>query len=132
MIANTPPRLPGLLLPLLLGCLACSTPALAEEAAFRDDFNQLDQARWYVSDGWSNGSHQNCTWSTDQVKAASGMLRVGFAPVPKGDRQYRCGEIQTRKAYGYGTFEGRFKTPAGSGLNAAFCHLYRAAAEQAA
>ena len=120
MTLTSPPRLRAAMLSVLVGCTACATPALAQEAAFRDDFDQLDQARWYVSDGWSNGSHQNCTWSTDQVKATNGMLRVGFAPVPKGDRQYRCGEIQTRKAYGYGTFEGRFKTPSGSGLNAAF------------
>lgn len=120
MIVKNHPRIRDLVLPLLLGCLACSTPALAEEAAFRDNFDQLDLARWYVSDGWSNGSHQNCTWSTDQAKVANGTLRVGFAPVPKGDRQYRCGEIQTRKAYGYGTFEARLKTPSGSGLNAAF------------
>ena len=108
------------LLPLLVGSLTLSGPVLAQEAAFRDDFNQLDLARWYVSDGWSNGGHQNCTWSSDQVKASDGMLRVGFAPIPKGDRQNRCGEIQTRKAYGYGTYEARFKTPSGAGLNAAF------------
>ena len=100
--------------------LACSAPAFAQEAAFRDTFDRLDTARWYVSDGWSNGSHQNCTWSSDQVKATGGNLQVGFAPIPKGNRQYRCGELQTRKAYGYGTFEARLKTPAGSGLNAAF------------
>jgi endo-1,3-1,4-beta-glycanase ExoK len=96
-----------------------ATPAFAQEAFF-DDFNSLDQSRWYVSDGWSNGAHQNCTWSTDQVAASGGTLRVGFAPQPKGDRQYRCGELQTRKAYGYGTYEARLKTPSGSGLNAAF------------
>lgn len=104
----------------ILGLLALAQPATAQEAAFRDDFDQLNQGRWYVSDGWSNGAHQNCTWSTDQAKVAGGALQVGFASQPKGDRQYRCGEIQTRKAYGYGTFEARLKTPAGSGLNAAF------------
>ena len=103
-----------------LGALALVQPALAQDAAFRDDFDTFDQGRWYASDGWSNGSHQNCTWSADQAKAASGNLQLGFAPIPKGDRQYRCGEIQTRLAYGYGTFETRMKTPAGSGLNAAF------------
>ena len=103
-----------------LGALALVQPALAQDAAFRDEFDTFDQGRWYASDGWSNGSHQNCTWSADQAKAASGNLQLGFAPIPKGDRQYRCGEIQTRLAYGYGTFETRMKTPAGSGLNAAF------------
>lgn len=99
---------------------ALALPAQAQGAAFRDDFDTLDLSRWYVSDGWSNGGHQNCTWSTDQVSAADGMLRVGFAPQPKGERDNRCGELQTRKAYGYGTYEARLKTPSGSGLNASF------------
>lgn len=96
-----------------------ASPAFAQEAFF-DPFDTLDQSRWYVADGWANGAHQNCTWSTDQVSAKDGTLRVGFAPEPKGDRQYRCGELQTRNAYGLGTYEARLKTPAGSGLNAAF------------
>ena len=100
--------------------LAQSSPALAQGTAFRDDFDTLDASRWYVSDGWSNGAHQNCVWSNDQAKAVGGQLNVGFAPLPKGDRQYRCGEIQTRTAYGHGTYETRMKTPSGSGLNAAF------------
>ena len=104
------------------GALALSqcAPAFAQGTAFHDDFDTLDTGRWYVSDGWSNGAHQNCIWSTDQAKVAGGQLNVGFAPKPKGDRQYRCGEIQTKTAYGYGTYETRMKTPAGSGLNAAF------------
>lgn len=100
--------------------LAQSGPALAQSTAFRDDFATLDLTRWYISDGWSNGAHQNCVWSTDQAKVVDGQLNIGFAPLPKGDRQYRCGEIQTRAAYGYGTYEARMKTPSGSGLNAAF------------
>lgn len=96
------------------------SPTLAQDAAFFDNFDSLDSARWYVSDGWSNGAFQNCTWSSDQVKVEGGMLKIGFAPTPKGDRRFRCGEIQTKTAYGYGTYEARLKTPAGSGLNAAF------------
>lgn len=107
-------------LALLAGMALTAGPTYAQEAAFFDDFDKLDLTRWYVADGWNNGPHQNCNWSTDQVTASDGMLHVGFAPVPKGDRQFRCGEIQTRKAYGYGTYEARLKTPSGSGLNAAF------------
>jgi len=102
------------------GLALAAAPAMAQEAGFFDDFDKLDTGRWYVSDGWSNGAHQNCTWSSDQVSASGGQLHVGFAPVPKGDRQFRCGELQTRKAYGHGTYEARLKTPTGSGLNAAF------------
>ena len=106
--------------PLLASLLLLPAVAMAQSASFRDTFDSLSTQRWYVSDGWSNGAHQNCTWSAGQVKAANGVLKVGFAPVPKGGRQYSCGEIQTRQAYGYGTYEARLKTPAGSGLNAAF------------
>jgi endo-1,3-1,4-beta-glycanase ExoK len=106
--------------PLLAGLFLLPTAALAQSASFHDDFDSLDTQRWYVSDGWANGAHQNCVWSSSQVSAADGMLKVGFAPVPKQDRQYSCGEIQTKQAYGYGTYEARLKTPAGSGLNAAF------------
>lgn len=109
--------------PFALGALMATLvvqPALAQQSAFFDDFDSLDQARWYVSDGWSNGEHQNCTWSSDQVHVSGGRLQVGFAPQPKGERDYRCGEIQTRTAYGYGTYEARVRTPNGSGLNAAF------------
>ncbi|MHA6692683.1 family 16 glycosylhydrolase [Devosia sp. A449] len=104
----------------LMGALGLPVQAFAQETAFRDDFDTLDLARWYVSDGWSNGGHQNCTWSSDQVTASDGLLQVGFAPLAKGDREHRCGELQTRQAYGYGTYETRLKTPSGSGLNASF------------
>jgi endo-1,3-1,4-beta-glycanase ExoK len=106
------------LVPMLM--ILAPTAAMAQGASFHDDFNSLDTKRWYVSDGWANGAHQNCIWSTGQVKSVDGMLNVGLAPVPKGDRQYSCGEIQTKEAYGYGTYEARLKTPKGSGLNAAF------------
>lgn len=106
------------LVPILM--ILAPTAAMAQGASFHDDFDSLDTKRWYVSDGWANGAHQNCTWSTSQVKSVDGMLNVGLAPMPKGDRQYSCGEVQTKEAYGYGTYEARLKTPKGSGLNAAF------------
>ena len=73
----------------LAGLAMTAAPALAQETGFFDDFDTLDTKRWYVSDGWNNGAHQNCDWSADQVSASGGMLHVGFAPQPKGDRQLR-------------------------------------------
>ncbi len=92
----------------------------ANGASFVEEFDRLDTAFWYVSDGWNNGAHQNCTWSKNQVSVEGGKLSLAFDAKPAGDRQYACGEIQTRKRYGYGTYEVRMKAATGPGLNSAF------------
>ncbi|MBT9369027.1 glycoside hydrolase family 16 protein [Rhizobium sp. CSW-27] len=89
-------------------------------ASFVEEFDRLDSAFWYVSDGWNNGPHQNCTWSKGQVKVEGGRLQLGLQQQQTGDRAYVCGEIQTRQRYGYGTYEVRMKAGTGSGLNSAF------------
>ncbi|OHV78755.1 glycoside hydrolase family 16 protein [Ensifer sp. LCM 4579] len=98
--------------------------AVAQEGAngtsFLDDFDRLDNKFWFISDGWNNGSFQNCTWSKKQVKVVNGVLQLTFEERREGDRNYVCGEIQTRKRYGYGTYEARIKAADGSGLNSAF------------
>jgi endo-1,3-1,4-beta-glycanase ExoK len=104
---------------LLLG----ASSAIAQQAgstSFVENFDKLDRGVWYISDGWNNGAHQNCTWSKDQVKVDGGSLRLSFAEGKSKDRNYLCGEIQTKKRYGYGTYEARMKAGTGSGLNSAF------------
>jgi endo-1,3-1,4-beta-glycanase ExoK len=104
---------------ILVGAL----PAAAQQAtgtSFVDNFDKLDRSFWYVSDGWNNGAHQNCTWSKNQVNAENGVLHLGFTQGKSKDRDYLCGEIQTKKRYGYGTYEARIKAGTGSGLNSAF------------
>ncbi|MEQ9607905.1 MAG: family 16 glycosylhydrolase, partial [Kiloniellaceae bacterium] len=88
--------------------------------SFVDDFTQFSKKRWYVSDGWTNGRHQNCTWSAEQVTIADGMLRLSFVGRPTKDRAYACGEIQTRQRFGYGIYEARMKAVRGPGFNTAF------------
>ncbi|KQV83813.1 glycoside hydrolase family 16 protein [Rhizobium sp. Root1220] len=98
-------------------------PASAQQAAgqsFVDDFDRIDRGFWYVSDGWNNGPHQNCTWSKNQVKVNGGALELSFVDRKSKDRNYLCGEIQTTKRYSYGTYEARIKAGTGSGLNSAF------------
>jgi endo-1,3-1,4-beta-glycanase ExoK len=110
---------------LALGLAAgLSSAALAQDGAtgssFVEEFDRLDPAIWYVSDGWNNGAHQNCTWSKQQVSVADSTLTLTFEQKQKGERDYVCGEIQTKKRFGYGTYEVRMKTADGSGLNSAF------------
>lgn len=88
--------------------------------SFVDDFTTFNQSRWYVSDGWTNGSHQNCTWSKDLIRLSDGVLTLGFEKRKLKDRDFGCAEIQTKQRFGYGTYEARMKTDTGSGLNAAF------------
>ncbi|WP_318011186.1 family 16 glycosylhydrolase [Mesorhizobium sp. ES1-1] len=101
-----------------------TTPSLAQDMptspSFVDDFKSFDRGRWYVSDGWNNGSHQNCTWSKGQVAVSEGVLSLGFEKQKLKDRDFACGEVQTKQRFGYGTYEARIKTDTGSGLNAAF------------
>jgi endo-1,3-1,4-beta-glycanase ExoK len=104
---------------LFLGAL----PAHAQQAtgkSFVDDFDKIDRKVWYASDGWNNGAHQNCTWSKSGVKAEGGMLALTFAEGKSKDRNYLCGEIQTKKRFSYGTYEARIKAATGPGLNSAF------------
>lgn len=92
----------------------------ANGTSFVENFDRLDRSFWYVSDGWNNGKHQNCTWSKKQVRVENGALQLGFAESKGGDRNYICGEIQTRARFSYGTYEVRMKAATGSGLNSAF------------
>ncbi|WP_337267543.1 family 16 glycosylhydrolase [Oryzifoliimicrobium ureilyticus] len=97
-------------------------PAHAMETgkSFVDNFDTVNQRFWMISDGWNNGAHQNCTWSKSEVNANGGTLKLGFEAGRMKDRDFKCGEIQTRQRYGYGTYEARVKAGTGSGLNSAF------------
>ncbi|MBZ9731861.1 glycoside hydrolase family 16 protein [Mesorhizobium sp. CA18] len=93
---------------------------LQSAPSFVDNFSNFNQSRWFVSDGWTNGAHQNCTWSKDLVRLSDGVLSLGFEKRKLKDREFACAEIQTKQRYGYGVYEARMKTGTGSGLNAAF------------
>ena len=106
-----------------LAVAAAVAPAYAEQKAgksFVENFDRLEKSRWYISDGWSNGDHQNCTWSAKQVSVSDGTLKLGFDKQTYKDRDHVCGEVQTNARFSYGTFEVRMKAAAGSGLNTGF------------
>ncbi|TPK97103.1 MULTISPECIES: glycoside hydrolase family 16 protein [unclassified Mesorhizobium] len=118
----------GALLAIAATLAASPHPAHAQGAqqelqsapSFVDNFSNFDRSRWFVSDGWTNGAHQNCTWSKDLVRLSDGVLSLGFEKRKLKDRDFACAEIQTKQRYGYGVYEARMKTGTGSGLNAAF------------
>jgi endo-1,3-1,4-beta-glycanase ExoK len=96
-----------------------TTQAQMEDAtagAFLDEFESLDRNRWFVSDGWTNGAHQNCLWRGDRVRVENGLLALSLSIGPGG--ALGCGEIQTKTRFGYGTYEARMKVPYAAGMNA--------------
>ncbi len=103
----------------LAGPLSAETHS-GNGGAFREDFDKLDSEFWFTSDGWSNGPHQNCTWSKDAIEITDGMLQLKFLPKAADDAEHLCGEVQTNATYHYGTYEARMRTGKASGLNAAF------------
>ncbi len=104
----------------LMVSLQATGVASAQGTTFFDGFDTLDPDRWFVSDGWRNGDHQNCEWSGDAVAMKPGQVTLAFRPTGDAAQPYICGEIQTNAAFGYGTFEARFRTDKASGINAAF------------
>lgn len=120
MTTNILPKILTTAAILAVGIPAAHAQTSGTGPSFVDNFDRLDQKFWYVSDGWNNGSHQNCTWSKDQVSVQEGVLELSFEERKTGERDFACGEIQTRQRFGYGTFEARIKTADGSGLNSAF------------
>lgn len=88
---------------------------------FEETFARVAPSRWYISDGWSNGDHQNCTWSRRAIGLApEGGATLKFLPLANGSMPNLCGEIQTQGWFSYGTFEARVRSGAGAGFNAAF------------
>lgn len=105
------PLVPGLAAVLLLQ----AAPGLAEGTAFVEEFDRLDRARWFVSDGWRNGDHQSCDWSATAVEVRDGILRLTLGPAEDG--RLLCGEIQSEPRQSFGTYEARLRIPFAGGTN---------------
>ena len=115
---------------LAMACGVAFPPALAEDipdasASFFEAFDAINPERWFVSNGWTNGPHQNCIWSAKNSRVSEGVLELILRKNSAGDpppenaseaRHYSCAELQTHKTYGYGTYEVRASPAAASGL----------------
>lgn len=87
--------------------------------SFFDPLDRLDPARWTPSDGWANGDYQGCAWSRENISISKGVLQMRLGKAQDRVRPYRCAEIKSNAPYGYGTYEARIRSAAGSGLNTA-------------
>ncbi len=86
--------------------------------AFIDRFDRGDITdRWFFSDGWTNGPWMANDWRASEVEITPEGVSLHLRPAPAGSKlEYAGAEIQTHESYRYGYFEGRMRTPKGSGL----------------
>ncbi len=103
-----------------LGIPAALNAQDGQGTTFFDGFERFETGRWFVSDGWTNGDHQNCFWSRKALAKRPGEVTLQFLPTGIVEQPYLCAEIQTKAVFGYGTYEARFRTDNASGINAAF------------
>jgi endo-1,3-1,4-beta-glycanase ExoK len=99
---------------------ACAAAVAQDNTAFIDSFQDLNRGRWYISNGWANGDYQSCEWRADAVTSIKDKMRLTLSDRGGKVRPFGCGEIRTRMLLGYGLFEARIRSAAGSGLNTGF------------
>jgi endo-1,3-1,4-beta-glycanase ExoK len=100
--------------------LALTTPVHAQDLPFFGAGGRIDANRWYVSNGWANGSYQSCEWQKSAWSADGSGLRMTLSDKGGKVRPYGCPEIHTNARFGYGTYTASMRTAKGSGLNTAF------------
>jgi endo-1,3-1,4-beta-glycanase ExoK len=99
---------------------AQETQRSSAAGSFFDDFKSLDRQRWYISDGWSNGDIQGCTWSGNNIRATGGSIELTLNDDASATRRFACAELQSLGFYGYGTYEVRMRSAVAHGLVTAF------------
>lgn len=96
------------------------SPAFAGEIPFFSTYPQIDGKHWYISSGWTNGDHQSCEWRDSAISVADKRIVLTLSSKGGKVRPIGCGEIHTQTPKGYGRYEARMRSAAGSGLNTAF------------
>ena len=103
--------------------LSLPAPAQQQQSApprFVETFTAIDEARWVVADGWSNGAWTANDWRREQIARIDDGIEITLARAEDGDKQFTSGELQSHVFYQYGYFETRLRAPRGSGLVTGF------------
>lgn len=92
-------------------------PQMGEAFVERFDGDKLDESRWIISDGWSNGDWTENDWRRSQISMTPDDLRITLERAPSGSKKLLAGgEVQTQQLFRYGYFEVRMRVPRGDGL----------------
>jgi endo-1,3-1,4-beta-glycanase ExoK len=119
--------------PLIVVMLAISAMACAPEPApppFVDTFADLDETRWRIADGWSNGEWTANDWRSEQISVAPHGIDIVLARTDGAEKRFSSGELQSEEVFRYGYFETRLRAPRGSGLVTGFFTYARGRSER--
>jgi len=123
-------RTPAILLSICLAIgLADEAAAQERQPAFTESFELIDETRWRVADGWSNGEWTANDWRRSQISSVPEGVEIVLARARGGDKRFSSGELQSEDVYRYGYFETRMRVPRGSGLVSGFFTYTRPGAE---
>jgi endo-1,3-1,4-beta-glycanase ExoK len=103
----------------LAAMAGAAAAAGGQGGGFVERFDTLDRARWFVSDGWSNGDYAVNDWRASQVRAGGG-LTLSLARNPAVAEGFSSGEVQSKATYLHGFYEARFRAAPGSGVVTGF------------
>jgi beta-glucanase (GH16 family) len=88
--------------------------------SFLDNLDSYNTDLFTKDDGWTNGNMFNVGWRADHIKFSNGIMTFTLDNVtcPSGcsGRPYASAEYRTNILYGYGLYEGRFKTAKATGI----------------
>jgi endo-1,3-1,4-beta-glycanase ExoK len=101
-------------------CAPARAPPQLPVPAFAETFPTLDEERWRVADGWSNGEWTANHWREEQVQVVPHGIDIVLDAATDGDKPYASGELQSDEEFRYGYFEARMRVPSGSGLVTGF------------
>jgi endo-1,3-1,4-beta-glycanase ExoK len=107
-------------LPFFICLLFVGSVGAQQGAGFVERFQHLNHIGWNISDGWANGDHQSCEWRADAVTIAANDMRLMLSDRGGKVRPLGCAEIHTTTVLGYGLYEARLRSAAGSGLDTGF------------
>src|SRR5262245_32699418 len=82
--------------------------------AFVDTLAFVDESRWRVSDGWTNGDWTANDWRRSQIRRTDDGIEITLARTRGGEKRFSSGELQSENVYRYGYFETRLQAPRGS------------------
>ncbi len=88
--------------------------------SFVDRFATFDRAQWFLSNGWVGGDHSDCTLSGANVVHHPGSVELVLKRQLNKLRQFTCGDLQSQRLYGYGTYEVRLRSVAAPGVVTTF------------